>query len=154
MEEIMKKYFAKLMTIVLIVMLLFALTLSSINAKTKSGYYVVSGSVCMTFKKKGKKLSVKTKKGFPIEYYKKNNYHTMKYIGRSKVFKISKKCKYYYTTVSETTKLYDTKRLEKLTFTDIKDTVRYVKKYPDSGDFGLLFKVKKGYVTKMIIIDD
>ena len=78
----------------------------------------------------------------------------MKYIGRSEVFKISKKCKYYYTTVSGTTKLYDTKRLEKLTFTDIKDTVRYEKKYPDSGDFVVLFKVKKGYVTKMIIVDD
>ena len=48
----MKKYFAKLMTIMLVVMLLFALTLSSINAKTKSGYYVVYGSACMTFKKK------------------------------------------------------------------------------------------------------
>ncbi|KRN50035.1 hypothetical protein IV49_GL000481 [Kandleria vitulina DSM 20405] len=100
-------------------MLLFALTLSSINAKTKSGYYVVYVSACMTFKKK---LSVKTIKGSSIEYYKKNNHHTMKYIGRFKVFKISKKCK-YYTTISGTTKLYDTKRLEKLTFTDIKNTV-------------------------------
>ena len=150
----MKKYFAKLMTIVLSVMLLFALTLSSINAKTKSGYYVVYGSACIIFKKKGKKLSVKTIKESPIEYYKKNNNHPMKYIGRYKVFKISKKCKYYYTNVSGTTKLYDTKRLERLTFNDIKNEVRYVRKYPGSGDFVVLFKVKKGYVTKMIIIDD
>ena len=73
----------------------------------------------------------------------------MKYIGRSKVFKISKKCKYYYTTVSGTNKLYDTKRLEKLTFTDIKDTVRYVIKYLDSGDFVVLFKVKKDMLQKL-----
>lgn len=72
----------------------------------------------------------------------------MKYIGRSKVFKISKKCK-YYTTVSGTTKLYDTKRLEKLTFTDIKNTVRYVIKYLDSGDFVVLFKVKKDMLQKL-----
>lgn len=72
----------------------------------------------------------------------------MKYIGRSKVIKISKKCK-YYTTVSGTAKLYDTKRLEKLTFTDIKNTVRYVIKYLDSRDFVVLFKVKKDMLQKL-----
>jgi hypothetical protein len=70
------------------------------------------------------------------------------------VFEISKKCRYYYTSVSGTSKLYDTKRLEKLTFTDIRNTAWYMIKYLDSGDFVVLFKVKKGYVTKMIIIDD
>ena len=97
------------------------------------------------------KLSVKTIKGSSIEYYKKNNHHTMKYIGRSKVFKISKKCK-YYTTISGTTKLVWYKKVRKIDIYWHKKYCSICDKISGFWRFCGSFQGKKGYVTKIMMV--
>ena len=148
----MKKLALKIVTMALCMMMLFTITTKNTNAKTASGYYYTDTSVCTTFKKKGRKLYVKNVKGRSIEYYKKNNNRKSKRVGRYKVFKLSKRCKYYLTSVSsDGRRLFDSSYTRRIKYKKITSTIKDIRK---SGDWncGLIVVVKKGYVTKIMMI--
>ena len=148
----MRKLSLKIVTMTLCMMMLFTLTTKNTNAKTASGYYYTDTSVCTTFKKKGRKLYVKNVKGRSIEYYKTNNINRMKKVGRYKVFKVSKKCKYYLTSVSsDERRLFDSTYTRRIKYKKITSTIKDIRK---SGEWncGLIVVVKKGYVTKIMMI--
>jgi len=148
----MKKLALKIVTMALCMMMLFTITTKNTNAKTASGYYYTDTSVCTTFKKKGRKLYVKNVKGRSIEYYKKNNNRKSKRVGRYKVFKLSKRCKYYLTSVSsDGRRLFDSSYTRRIKYKNITSTIKDIRKSRD-WNCGLIVVVKKGYVTKIMMI--
>lgn len=138
----------KIISIIISIVAIISISTTHINAKSTMKYYGFYGSVCTVFKKSGNKLTVKTLKKYPIEYYKKNRLFTSKKVGSSKTFKLSKKMKYYSAYVDEHMRLYNPGTVEKESFKKIK---KYIKaSHNDEGESYLVVAVKNGVATKIV----
>lgn len=68
------------------------------------------------------------------------------------VIKLSKKCKHYQTSIDAKCKrIYDPKYMNKVSFSKIAATIKDIRQ---SGMWccGITFVVKKGYVTKIMLV--
>ena len=149
----MRKMSKKVTAVLLSMMMVFTLTISNASAKTVSRYYLISAVPTTYFKKKGRTLTVKTKKANPISYVKTNDYGKAKKTVRNKKFKLSKTCKYYLSSIGSGNKLYDFKSMKKKTsYSAIKKHIKDVHSLKDGSNFGVVFVVKKGTVTKVVMV--
>lgn len=144
----MKKALLKMMSVFICLIMLLTVCVNNVDAAS-TRYYSVLNQGVKTFKKSGRKLTVKTKKYYKIAYYKTNNMSKVKYVGYSKKFKLSKKCKYYWTAIAGYNKLYDKNYMRKTTFSNLKSSITRSKQY-DSWEFRIVFVVKNGVVTKVL----
>ncbi|SDL40023.1 hypothetical protein SAMN05216520_10533 [Kandleria vitulina] len=148
----MRKIAVKILTMTLCVMMLFTLSIRNIEAKTRSGYYDAEASIYKTFKIKRRKLYVRTEKNTHIDFYKKNRYKGGKNAGNHMVIKLSKKCKYYQTSIDDKCKrIYDPKYMNKVSFSKIAATIKDIRQ-SRMWCCGITFVVKKGYVTKIMMV--
>jgi hypothetical protein len=138
----------RLLTVVVCFITIAAIGISNVNAKANTTYYGFYGSVCTVFKKRGNKLTVKTQKGYPIEYYKKNRLFTAKNVGTNKTFKLNKKTKYYSASVDNHMRLYDPGTVKKVSMKKIK---KYWKESRnDEYEIYPIVVVKNGVATKVV----
>ena len=144
----MKKALLKMMSVFICLIMLLTVCVNNVDAAS-TRYYSVLNQGVKTFKKSGRKLTVKTKKYYKIAYYKTNNMSKVKYVGYSKKFKLSKNCKYYWTAIAGYNKLYDKNYMRKTTFSNLKSSITRSKQY-DSWKFRIVFVVKNGVVTKVL----
>jgi hypothetical protein len=149
----MRKMSKKVTAVLLSMMMVFTLTISNVSAKTVFRYYEISAASTTYFKKKGRTLTVKTKKANPISYVKTNDYGKAKKTVRNKKFKLSKTCKYYLSSIGSGNKLYDFKSMKKKTsYSAIKKNIKYARRANDTFSFGVVFVVKKGTVRKVVMV--
>lgn len=149
MRDNMKRKLLKVMSVIVCLFML-SVCVNNVDAAS-TRYYSVLNQGVKTFKKSGRKLTVKTKKYYKIAYYKTINMAKVKYVGYSKKFKLSKKCKYYWAAIAGYNRLYDKKYMKKTTFSNIKSAIIKARQY-DSWEFRIVFVVKNGVVTKVLAV--
>lgn len=106
---------------------------SNVYAAKKKSTYMVSPHSLKIFKKKGKKLYVKSKDGFM-----KNNKHLKKKVLK---FKIAKKCKWRYK--NEGNRFPKAKGIQKYSYKKMKKLIYQDMQIPDNGYHTIVIKVKK-----------
>ena len=151
----MRKMSKKVTAVLLSMMMVFTLTISNVSAKAVFRYYEISAASTTYFKKKGRTLTVKTEKANPILYAKTNDFGKVKKTVRKKKFKLSKTCKYYLSGIGSYNKIYDFKIMkEKTSYSAIKKSIKLARRFRDYSNFGVVFVVKKGTVTKVVMVLD